>query len=118
MAQLTDSSNDILKSIRKAEREEEGSLLDGDGTESTRKALENRSLAQDINERKRFANRAFGLTITWIVFLILLTLAQFICCRWQIGLTEVEFNIVFSTTTGSVLIFWWLVGKYLFNSKR
>lgn len=81
-----------------------------------RKRLENHSLRQDIRERKTFASRAFYITITWVAFLVLLTAAQFLLRKFGYGLTEIEFNIVFSTTTGSVLVFWYLVGKYLFNS--
>jgi hypothetical protein len=86
--------------------------------ESARKKLENESLRQDIDERKTFADRAFGITIIWIVFLLILTLCQFFLRKFEFGLSPLEFNIVFSTTTASVFGFWFLVGKYLFNAKK
>ena len=89
-----------------------------DNPDANRELLENYSFRQDIEERKRFANRAFGITLTWIIFLIMLTIVQFFLKKYGFGLTALEFNVVFSTTTGSVLVFWYLVGKYLFNPRK
>ena len=83
-----------------------------------RKHLENKSLNQDICERKTFADRAYGITQSWIAFLMVLTIAQFTLNGIGFGLSEIEFNVVFSTTSASVLVFWYLVGKYLFNPRK
>lgn len=82
-----------------------------------KKLLENQSLSQDICERKTFADRAYAITKTWVGFLIILTFVQFFLKATGFGLSENEFMVVFSTTTGSVLVFWSLVGKYLFNTR-
>jgi hypothetical protein len=86
--------------------------------EAERRTLENTSFKQDIAERKTFASKAFCISYAWIGFLITLTVGQFFLKKWGFGLSGIEFNIVFSTTTGSVLVFWYLVGKYLFNSQK
>ena len=80
--------------------------------------LQHKSLSQDISERKLFADRAYGITRTWVWFLILLTAVQFFLKKFGFGLSGAEFNVVFSTTTASILIFWYLVGRYLFSYKK
>jgi hypothetical protein len=87
--------------------------------EERKKRIENDSAEQDKEERKKFSERAFGITQTWIGFLIVLTVAQFTLSETKhFGLSDTTFNIVFTTTTASVFGFWSLVGKYLFNSKK
>ena len=93
-------------------------LLAMSNPDGYRKQLENHSYKQDIKERKAFADRAYGITQTWIGFLIVITISQFILGKSKdFGLTELEFNVVFTTTTASVFGFWLLVGKYLFRYK-
>lgn len=83
----------------------------------SREHLETLSFEQDIKERKKFADRAYTITKIWVGFLVLLTGLQFFLKKAQFVLSEIEFNVVFSTTTASVLAFWYLVGKYLFNTR-
>jgi hypothetical protein len=80
--------------------------------------LRHRSLSQDISERKLFAERAYCITKTWMFFLIVVTTLQFFLRKYGFGLSGTEFNVVFSTTTASILIFWYLVGRYLFSYKK
>lgn len=95
--------------------EEQAAFASADGY---RKHLDNRSFKQDIEECKAFAANAYCITQTWIGFLIVITIAQFICKKIGYGLSEIEFNVVFTTTTASVFGFWFLVGKYLFNTNN
>jgi hypothetical protein len=89
---------DIFKSEQEKERE-----------------LTNLSLAQDINERKRYARRSYKITRIWVWFLIAMSISQ-LATRiiFARGLETAEFIAVITTTTGSVFGFWWLVGRYLF----
>jgi hypothetical protein len=84
--------------------------------EDQEKRLRNQALAQDIAERRKFAKRSFVLTCAWIVFIILSTVAQFVLNAFGKGLERSEFITLVTTTTGSVLGFWLLVGRYLFPS--
>jgi hypothetical protein len=91
---------------RALDKEENQFLPTNPNHEAAQKELEIKSLSQDIEERKTFAKRAFGITIVWVVFLLVLTFLQFFLRNDGLGLTEIEFNIVFSTTTASVFGFW------------
>ena len=79
------------------------------------KHLQNQSFRQDINERKKFAKRSFIITCIWITFIMLCTATQFVLESLHIGLDRYEFITVIITTSASVLGFWLLVGRYLFN---
>jgi hypothetical protein len=95
--------------------EEELSAFDPERVRS--KKLRNDSDEQDMGERVRYAGNAYGITQTWVGFLIVLTFAQ-ICLRpIGIGLGREEFIVVFTTTTAAVFGFWLLVGRYLFPDK-
>lgn len=78
----------------------------------------NRSYKQDMRERKRFAENAYGITQTWVGFLMVLTFSQFSLKSIGLGLSDTAFVTVFTTTTASVFGFWLLVGRYLFPGDR
>lgn len=82
-----------------------------------RKKIANDSDEQDMGERKRYADNAYGITQAWIGFLIVITIAQFSLKPIGMGLSEAAFITVFTTTTASIFGFWLLVGNYLFRSK-
>jgi len=86
--------------------------------EEKQKHLELDSYKQDMTERKCFADRAYGITQTWVGFMIVITIAQMLLKSIDMGLSENEFIVVFTTTTASVFGFWVLVGRYLFNHKK
>jgi hypothetical protein len=86
--------------------------------EEKQKHLELASYKQDMTESKCFADRAYGITQTWVGFLIVVTIAQMLLKDVKMGLSENEFIVVFTTTTASVFGFWVLVGRYLFNNKK
>jgi hypothetical protein len=79
--------------------------------------LRNDSDEQDMGERRRYAGNAYGITQTWVGFLIVLTFAQLCLKPLGLGLGREEFIAVFTTTTASVFGFWLLVGRYLFPDK-
>lgn len=110
ITQLLTRIKDKLNSGADEEQKEQTSEHEKD-----RKKLENDSFEQDITERKKFAKRAYKITVSWVIFLILLTILQFISPLWSIGLSDLAFNIVFTSTTASIIGFWFLVGKYLFR---
>lgn len=70
-----------------------------------------------MGERIRYASNAYGITQSWIGFLMVLTLAQFSLAPIKLGLSEAAFITVFTTTTASVFGFWLLVGQYLFRKR-
>ena len=80
--------------------------------------IENDSNHQDVDERKRYADKAYGITQAWIGFLMVLTLAQLCLKPIQMGLTDATFITVFTTTTASVFGFWLLVGQCLFRKPK
>jgi hypothetical protein len=89
---------------------------EGDFFESAEK-LASRSEAQDIAERKRYADNAYGITQAWIGFLIVLTIAQMVLKPYGLSLDNAAFITVFTTTTASIFGFWALVGQYLFRKR-
>ena len=80
------------------------------------KRLLNENLAQDILERGKYAKRSFRLTKVWVWFIISSTIAQFILNAINRGLDRYQFIALITTTSGSVLTFWLVVGRYLFHS--
>jgi hypothetical protein len=84
--------------------------------EDQEKRLRNQALAQDITERRKYAGYSFALTCVWVGFIIFSTIAQFTLKAVGKGLDQAEFITLITTTTGSVLGFWLLVGRYLFRS--
>ncbi|WP_299437139.1 hypothetical protein [uncultured Rhodospira sp.] len=67
--------------------------------------------------RKKFAERAFAITVLWVFFLIALPFVQMVFSIWGIGLSDTQFATVVTTTTAAVFGFWALVGRYLFPNK-
>lgn len=80
-----------------------------------KRELENQQFERDVGNREQFAERAYGLTQSWIGFLFVLTICQFSLKGMLPGLSDTEFITVFTTTTASVFGFWILVGRYLFK---
>ncbi|SUS04739.1 hypothetical protein DF3PA_70161 [Candidatus Defluviicoccus seviourii] len=80
--------------------------------------LSNDSDEQDMGERLRYADHAYGITQAWVGFLIVLTITQISLKPLKMGLETTEFVTVFTTTTASIFGFWLLVGNYLFHRRR
>lgn len=78
------------------------------------KEIKNKSDAQNIKERKKYAGHSFYLVCGWAVFLALITTCQV----FIYGLSDSAFSAVFGTATITVFGYWTLVGKYLFNVKK
>ncbi|MGN6208119.1 hypothetical protein [Asticcacaulis sp.] len=76
--------------------------------------LKNSQFQDDMKARRKFANRAFGITIFWLIALVVFVSLQF-TKFFGFSLTEAEFITVVTTTTASVFGFWMLVGSYLFR---
>lgn len=103
-------------------QEEEEYLFDDpvDDPTDLNSLLDSAERIQDMGERKKYANRAFAITVLWVGFLIVLPLLQMIFSIFGTGLTDAQFVTVITTTTAAVFGFWLLVGRYLFpsNSRR
>jgi hypothetical protein len=82
--------------------------------ESHRRLLSNIQIAQNIGERKKYGRYSLILAISWLIFLIMVVIAQFAARLYGAGLHPEEFIAVVTTTTASVFGFWYLVGRYLF----
>jgi hypothetical protein len=93
------------------------SLDEKGALEDVSKRIRNKSDKQDMKERKRYADNAYGITQAWIGFLMVMTVAQICLKPLSLGLSDAAFIAVFTTTTASVFGFWLLVGNYLFRSK-
>jgi hypothetical protein len=70
---------------------------------------------QDMSERLIFADRAFFITMIWVLFLVSLPIVQIGVSFWGKGLTDPQFITVVTTTTAGVFGFWLLVGRYLYQ---
>ena len=95
---------------------EEGGFFDTHAEKA--KALANESDQQDMQERIRYANNAYGITQAWIGFLMVITVAQITLKPLGLGLDPTVFIAVFTTTTAAVFGFWLLVGQYLFHRRK
>lgn len=95
--------------------EEEFATFDPEAARARK--LKNDSYEQDMGERRRYADNAYGITQAWIGFLIVLTFTQICAKPVGVGLGREEFIAVFTTTTASVFGFWALVGRYLFPKR-
>ena len=69
--------------------------------------------------REDFAERAFIITICWLIFLCFVTVAQLVLpiCRWGNRLESSEFIALVTTTSATVFGFWYVVGRSLFPFK-
>jgi hypothetical protein len=72
---------------------------------------------QDMSERVIYADRAFYVTLIWVIFLVALTALQMVFSFWDAGLSDAQFVTVVTTTTASVFGFWLLVGRYLHRDR-
>lgn len=118
-----------LRNFRAPKVPEAGAVVEIDSTPSAReeadffaheakaKALANESDEQDMRERIRYADNAYGITQAWIGFLIVVTFAQICLKPLGLGLSDTTFVTVFTTTTASIFGFWLLVGQYLFRRR-
>jgi hypothetical protein len=107
-------SNEIEIDRTPTYEEEDGTF---DPEKQRANKLANDSDEQDMGERIRYANNAYGITQAWIGFLMVLTVAQLCLKPVDLGLSDAAFITVFTTTTASIFGFWLLVGNYLFRSK-
>lgn len=80
--------------------------------------LDHDERVQDMAERKKFADRAFAITVLWVVFLIALPFIQMFFSIFGVGLSDAQFVTVVTTTTAAVFGFWLLVGRYLFPKRK
>lgn len=101
-------------------REEEEYLFDNPVEEPSdlNAKLDQAERVQDMGERKKFADRAFAITVLWVLFLIALPFVQMLFSIWGVGLTDSQFVTVVTTTTAAVFGFWLLVGRYLFPNRN
>jgi hypothetical protein len=83
-----------------------------------RRHLSNIQIAQNIGERKKYGRYSSILAISWMIFLILVVIAQFVARLYGAGLHPEEFIAVVTTTTASVFGFWYLVGPTSFPRRE
>ena len=76
-----------------------------------------RERVQDMDQRIIFADRAFVVTLVWIVFLVTFPFAQMVATLYGVALSDAAFIAVITTTTASVFGYWLLVGRYLFAAR-
>ncbi|WP_133162165.1 hypothetical protein [Hyphococcus luteus] len=113
----TRDKQDILTLDRTPTGQEEAQYLFGnapDDPSELNALLDGSERIQDMGERRIFADRAFALTLIWVVFLIVFPFVQMWARGKGGGLEQAEFITVVTTTTTAVFGFWLLVGRYLF----
>lgn len=116
MATQPNAQLEYVEVDRTPTREEEADVFRNQRERAAK--LANDSDHQDMGERKRYADNAYGITQAWIGFLMVLTTAQFSLKPINMGLSDTAFITVFTTTTASVFGFWLLVGQYLFRKSK
>lgn len=101
----------------------------GDGTISEKEDLEEkkekeyvRGLKQDIDERKKYANRIFVLVAIWLAVVVVVLVADGIRLPWMAGyagfdLPEAVLMALITTTTGGVVGILLIVARYLFPQR-
>lgn len=107
-------NNSILLDATPTGREEEENLFSqpvDDPRDLNQVVLRERM--QNMSERVIYADRAFLVTLIWVIFLVSITLFQMLLSIWGVGLSDAQFVTVVITTTASVFGFWLLVGQYL-----
>ncbi|MEI9996334.1 MAG: hypothetical protein WDM91_17180 [Rhizomicrobium sp.] len=76
-----------------------------------------RERVQDMGQRRVFADRAFVVTMCWLVFLFAFAGAQVALSAAGHGLDDAQFIAVVTSTTAIVFGVWMLVGRYLFGGR-
>ena len=111
--------NKLLLDFSPTGEEEEANLFDQGVTDpSDLNDVILKERVQDMSERIFYADRAFLVTLVWVVFLVILTFAQMAVSFWDKGLNDAQFITVVTTTSASVFGFWLLVGNYLHRDKK
>jgi hypothetical protein len=88
-------------------------LLEGKDLEIQAKAALIRGAEQDIDERKKYAHRAFCLVVAWLVVIgIILLLQGFHADGFELSGGVLE--ILIGSTTGSIVGIFLIVTRYLF----
>ena len=114
---MNDESSELVLEQHPSGDKEEEIVFGNPDTQA--KHIKNESDKQDIEERRKFAQKAYCIAHTWMTFLIAIAFLQFLFGKSAfVGLTALEFNIVFTSASASVFGFWYLVGRYLFNTKK
>ena len=81
--------------------------------------LENEKLEQDIKQRKKFFICSSVILFSWIIFIIILTIAQFMIKIFfeKEGLSDIQFSAVVATATATMIGGWHILGKSIFPKK-
>lgn len=96
-------------------RDEEEDAFAGENSRTLR--IANDLKQQDLDQRKEYADRAYGVTQTWVGFIIIVILCQIILGSLGIPKLETsEFIAVITSTTTAIVAFWLLVGTGLFKN--
>ena len=79
-----------------------------------REKLHNDRLQQDNEHSKSYFSRAYGFAQLWVGFLFGFIPIQMWLNAHKIGLSDAQFVAVVGSLSGTILGFWWLVGRHLF----
>lgn len=107
-------------------------VMDGDpdSAELARKKIENERLTHQLKELKKDSNKKDDfyktvkrLTISWLIFIAVLVLANSINIPWNDGIYEFSISsqvliALVSSTTASVIGLFFIVGRYLFPNNQ
>jgi len=75
-------------------------------------SLQNQNFAQNMEQRKRYADLIFTLVCVWLVIVLMIVVA---CGKSDLKLSDTVLSILLGTTTTNVCGFLLFVVKYLFN---
>jgi len=108
------SSTDAIIVVDQNPTPEKEAKTEFSDPETHRRLLSNRQIEENIVERKKYGLYSSILAISWMIFIVIVVIAQFVARLYGAGLRPEEFIAVVTTTTASVFGFWYLVGRYLF----
>lgn len=101
-----DDSVDAKKDI------DEKSIMEIARLEAEKIALRNKDFAQNIEQRKMYANLVFSLVCIWLTMVLFILIA---CGMERMKISDTVLSILIGTTTANVCGFLLFVVKFLFN---
>ena len=100
--------------------EDDKTILEREDLEEKKENV--RGLKQDIDERKKYANRIFWLVVTWLAVVVVVLVVDGIRWPWAaqyvgFDLPEAVLMALITTTTGGVVGVLLIVARYLFPQR-
>lgn len=95
------------------------SQQEDDALEKERKRLLNISFQQDIEERKKYADKIYKLIVGWLIAIFLLVLINGFCSAFDLfSLSTAVMTTIVGGTTVNILGIFYIVANYIFHRPK